>query len=103
MLIAFFVNDIEREYPNFTTTTLGHAATVRGHEICYVTPSDFVLNPDDSLSVHGRFLPKRKFKERADFFKALKSNEDCEIRQIDAADIDVLMLRSDPSIDFERP
>jgi glutathione synthase len=103
LLIAFFVNDIEREHENFTTTTLAHAANKRGHSFCYVTPSDFVLNPDDSLSVHGRFLPDRKFKERSTFFRALKSNSESEIRKLDASDIDVLMLRNDPSIDFDRP
>lgn len=103
MLIAFFVNDIEREYENYTTTTLAHAASKRGHGLCYVTPSDFVLNSDDSLSVHGRFLPDRRFKERRTFFRALKSDSECEIRKLDASDIDVLMLRNDPSIDFDRP
>ncbi len=103
MLIAFFVNDIEREYENYTTTTLAHAAVKRDHDVCYVTPSDFALNSDDSLSVHARFVPKRKYKARSDFFKALKSSEDCKIRRIDVTDIDVLMLRNDPSIDFDRP
>ena len=103
MLIAFFVNDIEREYENYTTTTLAHSACGRGHKVCYITPSDFVLNADDSLSVHGRFIPKRKYKKRSDFFKVLKSDEDCKIQKLDASDIDILMLRNDPSIDFERP
>ena len=103
MLIAFFVNDIEREYENYTTTTLAHAAVGRGHQVCYITPSDFVLNPDDTLSVHGRFIPDRKYKQRADFFKALKSNTDCKMQKLDASDVDILMLRNDPSIDFERP
>ncbi|WP_230558704.1 glutathione synthetase [Sphingomonas segetis] len=103
LLIAFFVNDIEREYENYTTTTLAHAACGRGHKVCYITPSDFVLNPDDSLSVHGRFIPERKYKRRGDFFKVLKSDEDCKIQKLDASDIDILMLRNDPSIDFDRP
>ncbi|HEY7005995.1 MAG TPA: glutathione synthetase [Sphingomicrobium sp.] len=103
LLIAFFINDIEREYENYTTTTLAHAACKRGWRFCYVTPSDFVLNPDNSLSVHGRFLPDRKFKERSTFFRALKSNSECTIQKLDASEIDVLMLRSDPSIDFDRP
>ena len=103
MLIAFFVNDIEREYENFTTTTLAHAAVGRGHDVCYITPSDFVLAADDSLAVHGRFLPKRKYKQRSDLLNALKSNDDCKLRRIDASGIDVLLLRNDPSIDFERP
>lgn len=103
LLIAFFVNDIEREYEKYTTTTLAHAACGRGHSACYITPSDFVLNPDDTLSVHGRFLPNRKYKDRADFFKALKSSDQCEMRKLDASEVDVLMLRNDPSIDFDRP
>ena len=103
MLIAFFVNDIEREYQNFTTTTLAHSASMRGHRICYVTPSDFVLRTDDSLHVHARFLPKRKFKTRPDFFKALKDDKACSIERIDITDVDVLMLRNDPSIDLDRP
>lgn len=103
MLIAFFVNDIEREYENYTTTTLGHAACKRGWDVCYVTPSDFILNPDDTLSVHGRFIPDRKYKQRRDFFDVLKSDEDCDMKTLIASDIDVLMLRSDPSIDFDRP
>ena len=103
MLIAFFVNDIEREYENFTTTTLAHRATTRGHKVCYITPSDFVLNPDDSLSAHARFLPERKFKERSDFFKALKSDDECNVKRLDVGKLDVLMLRNDPSIDLERP
>ena len=48
MLIAFFVNDLEREHPGYTTTVLAHQAAMRGHRVCYVTPQDFVLRPDDT-------------------------------------------------------
>ena len=71
MLIAFFVNDMEREFAGYTTTVLAYEAVTRGHRVCYVTPSDFVLNPDDSLSVHGRFPPKKKYKDRPEFFATL--------------------------------
>ena len=103
MQIAFFVNDIEREHENFTTTTLAHRAISRGHRVCYITPEDFVLNPDDSLLAHGRFFPKRTYKTHTDFFEALKDDEACKIERVDMKDVDVLMLRNDPSIDFERP
>ncbi|WP_166041024.1 glutathione synthetase [Sphingosinicella sp. YJ22] len=101
MMIGFFVNDIEREYENYTTTTLAHQAVSRGHRVCYITPSDFVLSPDDSLNVHGRFLPKRKYKSRLDFFETLKDDKACKIERVDMAGIDVLMLRNDPSIDAQ--
>ena len=102
MRIAFFINDLEREHEGYTTTVLAHRAAMRGHSVCYLTPSDFVLRPDDSLSAHARFLPRRKYKDRRDLFATLKSSK-CKIEPVDMADIDVLMLRNDPSIDFETP
>jgi len=103
MMIGFFVNDLEREHTNYTTTVLAHQAAARGHRVCYVTPADFALNPDDTLSVHGRFLPKRKYKDRADFFGTLKDPKAIKIERLDVAEIDVLMLRNDPSIDAQTP
>lgn len=102
MLIAFFVNDFEREFAGYATTVLAHQAASRGHRVCYLTPEDFILRPDDSLCVHARFAPKKKYKDREDFFKTLMSKA-AKTEAIDVADIDVLMLRNDPSIDFERP
>ena len=103
MMSGFFVNDIEREYENYTTTVLAHQATNRGLRVCYITPSDFVLNPDDTLSVHGRFLPKRKYKDRSEFFETLKDSKAISIERVDVTEIDVLMLRNDPSIDAQTP
>ncbi|RIX32782.1 glutathione synthetase [Sphingomonas edaphi] len=100
MLIAFFINDLEREHPGYTTTILAHQAAVRGHRVCYLTPSDFVLRPDDSLCAHARFMPKKKYKEAKDFFESLKS---ARVESVDLAEVDVLMLRNDPSIDAETP
>ena len=99
MLIAFFVNDMEREYAGYTTTVLAYEAASRGHRICYVTPSDFVLYPDDSLSVHGRFPPKKKHKDRDEFFDTLIQKS--KVEAVDMTEIDVLMLRNDPSIDAQ--
>ena len=102
MLIAFFVNDLEREHAGYTTTVLAHQAAMRGHRVCYVTPYDFMLRPDDTLWVHARRMPKRKYKDREDFFTTLKS-EKMKTEAIDIAEVDVLMLRNDPSIDAETP
>lgn len=101
MMIAFFVNDIEREHLNYTTTLLAQRATARGHRVCYITPSDFVLGSDDRLSAHARFMPRRKYKDRVEFFKAMKDDEACTIERIDITEVDVLMLRNDPSIDAQ--
>jgi glutathione synthase len=102
VLIAFFVNDLEREFAGYTTTVLAHQAAVRGHRVCYLRPGDFLLQPDDTLWAHARMMPKRKYKDREDFFATLKSDK-AKAELIDFADVDVLMLRSDPSIDAETP
>jgi glutathione synthase len=105
MLIAFFVNAMEDEYLNYTTTVLAHEASRRDHEVCYVTPGDFVLGADDVMRVHARFVsaPKSKSRSLGKFFK--DAQEACsQSRLIEIASIDVLMLRSDPSQDAgDRP
>ncbi len=103
MMIGLFVNDLEREHENFTTTVLAHQATSRGHRVCYITPADFVLNPDDTLSLHGRFLPKRKYKDRGELFATLKDPTAIKIERVDVTEIDALLLRNDPSIDVQTP
>jgi len=99
MLIAFFVNDMEREFAGYTTTVLAYEAIMRGHRVCYVTPSDFALNPDDTLSVHGHFPPKKKYAGREEFFEAL--GKESKIERVGMGEVDVLMLRNDPSIDAQ--
>lgn len=106
MLIAFFVNAMEDEYQRYTTTLLAHEAHRRGHDICYVTPGDFVLGADDTIKVHARLLPApasggpRRSIER--FFKDVQAI--ARTRSIQVTDIDVLMLRNDPSRDaIDRP
>ena len=104
MLIAFFVNAIESEYPRYTTTVLAYEASQRGHEVCYITPGDFVLSSDEGMQVHARVIPpsKKKSRSRDEFFAALKGAKKTTLLAME--DIDVLMLRSDPSNDAgERP
>lgn len=105
MLIAFFVNTIKDEYPRYTTTVLAHEASRRGHDVCYITPDDFVLSPDDALRVHAHFVPPATTRTRSldKFFKDMRGAAK-QTKLIDIDDIDVLMLRNDPSNDaIERP
>lgn len=105
MLIAFFVNAMEDEYAGYTTTLLAHEASRRGHDVCYVTPDDFVVSPDDSLRVHARLVPPARGRARtvAKFFADLQSVAG-KTRLVSISDIDVLMLRNDPSNDAtDRP
>ncbi|OSP54836.1 glutathione synthetase [Pseudoruegeria sp. SK021] len=100
MRIAFFVNSIKDEHPHFTTTVFALAALARGHEVCYITPGDFVLREDDTLHACVLTLPRRTFKKAETLHKALHSDETTR-EVIDITEIDVLMLRNDPSQDAE--
>lgn len=105
MLIAFFVNAMKDEYVRYTTTVLAHEAYCRGHAVCFVTPGDFVLAADDSLHVHARILkpPSRRktLPTREEFFAEVQAIP--RRRSLGIRDIDVLMLRNDPSRDADRP
>ncbi len=103
MRIAFFVNSIADEAAFYTTTALALAAIARGHEVCYLTPGDFVLRPDDSLMVRTTTVKKGKTRKPDTFIAALQG-EQAEIHTIPIEEIDVLLLRNDPSQDAdERP
>lgn len=99
MNVAFFVNAMNSEHPHYTTTILANECVRRGHTVLYLTPGDFVIAPDNSMRIHARFPPKRKYRTFKDFFEALQENS--ERRTIDVTEIDVLMLRNDPSNDAQ--
>ena len=103
MRIAFFVNSIKGETANYSTTHLALAALNRGHDICYLTPADFVLRPDDSLAVRALTLPSNKYKKAETLFEGLQSKE-TTVETIDVTELDILLLRNDPSEDAaDRP
>ena len=99
MRIAFFVNSISSEYPKYTTTLLGLSARARDHDIYYIRPDGFVLNPDDTLSVIVRKVPDRKFQKVKTFHEAVQS--ETTVDTIDVTELDVIVLRNDPSKDYE--
>lgn len=103
MRIAFFVNSIELETPSFATTSMAMAAIARGHDVVYVTPGDFILRPDDTLAVNVTILPKGPHKTAEKLYAALLAAAETP-KTLDLAEIDVLFLRNDPSLDAtDRP
>lgn len=97
MKIAFFINNLATEEIGYTTTRLAHDAHNRGHEIFYITPDDFALDPDDEVRARATTPPKsHKYKIRERFLKDLQSPKAPKER-IDVGQLDILMLRNDPS------
>ena len=103
MKIAFVVNDVKTEVAAYTTTRLAMTAVNRGHQ-CYVFGvGDFVYAADGSICAHARTARGKSYKSLEKFLKELQSDEN-KPESICLDELDVLLLRNDPSIDAtERP
>jgi glutathione synthase len=105
MRLAFLVNRIETEEDNYTTTGLAYEAHRRGHEVWYIAAEDLIYDHDDSVRAHGRAAAgdKDAFETMEAYFEAFRG-ENAKLERIGVDDLDVLMLRNDPSADaIERP
>lgn len=96
MHIAFFVNDILTEQPGHTTTRLAQCATNSEHRVWYIGASDFSYGADNRIHAYARAAPKKRYNSRATYLADLTGDQALKER-ITVDDLDVLMLRSDPS------
>ena len=92
MKLGIFVNDVETEKPQYTTTSLAMAAVHRGHDVWYIGAGDFACDPDGALRAHACRAPSGR-NEREPFLEGL------DAERITVDDLDVLWLRSDPADD----
>jgi glutathione synthase len=102
MRIGFVVNDVDTEQPEFTTTRLAMAAIDRGHEAWLLGVGDFSHDPDGCVAAQARTAAGRH-REGAAFLADLQG-EDGTTARLDVDELDVLMMRNDPSEDVvDRP
>ncbi|WP_118193234.1 glutathione synthetase [Albibacterium indicum] len=99
MKIGFVVNQTPKEVPAYTTTGLALHASRMGHEIYYIGVGDLVYLQDEQMGAHARKGPDKQFRTNETFLNAVKK---VKKELITAKELDVLVLRNDPSIDFER-
>jgi len=102
MNIGFVVNDIDTETAGYTTTRLAVAAINAGHEAWVMTPGDFAYDPDEKIKARARHAPKDKYPNGGAYLSGLRG-KNARTRRITVDDLDVLMLRNDPSQDVEKP
>jgi len=103
MKIAFAVNDVMTEQASYTTTRLAMAAINLGHKSYTFGVGDFVYASDGSVHARARTSNGKNHKSLEKFLGVLQS-PDNEPEDINLDEIDVLMLRNDPSTDAtERP
>lgn len=99
MRIAFMVNDIDTEKAGYTTIRLAMAAINRGHEAWFIGAADFAYDPDDKVSARARTVTGKKYKSSETFTADLQGTKRSKRERITVDDLDVLLLRSDPSTD----
>ncbi len=99
MKIGFMVNDIATEEPGYTTTRLGMAAINRGHEAWVIGAGDFAYDADETVRARATAAPKKTYKSSDTYVADLKGRR-AKHERISVDELDVLMLRSDPSTDL---
>ncbi len=98
MRIGFFVNDLKTEESGYTTTRLAMAAINRGHEAWLIDAQSFAYDPDEKIRARARSAPKTQYKDSDKYLADLRGKS-AKIERITVDDLDVLMLRNDPSTD----
>ena len=98
MRIGFMVNDVKTEEPGYTTSRLAMAAVNRGHEVWVVGAGDFAYDVDEKIRARARSVPKSNYKSSDVYLTDLQGKK-ARLGRITVDDLDVLMLRNDPSTD----
>jgi glutathione synthase len=99
MRIGFMVNDVMTEQAGYTTVRLAMSAVNRGHEVWFMGAGDFGYNTDDKVHARARTVTAKKYKLSTTFVNDLQGNKKSKVELITVDDLDVLMLRNDPSQD----
>jgi glutathione synthase len=101
--IGFVVNDIQTEEKGYTTTRLGMTAINMGHEAWVMGVGDLAYDPDEKIRARARMAAGKNYKSTEVYLKALQGGR-ARRERITVDDLDVLMLRNDPSVDaIQRP
>jgi len=98
MKIGLVVNDIKTEETGYTTIRLAMAAINLGHEVWLMGAGDFAYDPDEKIRARARTAPRSKYKSSEIFLADLQGKK-ARTERITVDELDVLMLRSDPSTD----
>ena len=98
MKIAFVVNNILTEQPGYTTALLAKKLHDRNHKVYFINVDDLLYNSEGHMGAYAVSAPAKSFKTTETYLNALQ-NCDHEIEKIEAKDLDILMLRNDPSVE----
>ena len=97
MVIGFVINDIATEKEHNTTVHLAMQAQRMGHRVLLLGVGDLCYTADGRMGAKAYEPPKRTYKSGTVFMAACRK---AKPQQVSSADLDVLMLRNDPSDDL---
>ena len=100
MQIAFFVNDVDTEKEEFTTTRLAFAAVAREHEVFYIDAQHFSLDDDDGKRA-GAFRCPTSASDREGFLEEMR--DEGSRTRVALDELDLLMLRNNPGDTEDMP
>ncbi|TFH66326.1 MAG: glutathione synthase [Gemmatimonadales bacterium] len=103
MRLGIVVNNIETEEAGYTTSRLAVAGINMGHEVWIMGVGDLAYDPDEAIRARARSAHKKHYKTSESYLKDLQGKSALSER-ITVDDLDVLILRNDPSQDaISRP
>ena len=98
MRVGIIVNDIRTEEPGYTSMRLAVSAMNMGHDVWIMGVGDLAYDPDDYVRARARSVKPAKYKSSDTFLRDLQGPKAIQER-ISVDDLDVLLLRNDPSDD----
>ncbi len=98
MNIGFVVNDLMTEQAVYTTTRLAMTAVNMGHKVYTLGVGDFVYAPDGAIHACACSVNGDGYESQEDFLNELKDKQSNGLK-VSLDDLDVLLLRNDPSED----
>ena len=98
MRIGFVVNDVATEEKGYTTTRLAMTAINQGHEAWVMGVGDLIYDTNDTVCAHARTVNRKSYKSTDTYLNELKGAK-AKRERITIDDLDILMLRNDPSDD----
>ena len=96
MRVGLMVNDVQTEQPEYTTVRLAARLVNSGHEAWLMGAGDFVYDTDEKVHAIARTGPKDSYGNDAAFLRDVQGPK-ARVERITVDDLDVLLLRSDPS------
>jgi glutathione synthase len=101
MKIGLVVNDVATEKAKYTTTRLALSASNRDHEVWVMGVGELAQDADGHVVAHARGPGSKAYRSLETFLEDLQSDSKGRSERIVVDELDVLMLRNDPSDDAQ--